>query len=485
MRSEKAEVRRRAPDVTLDAMPEEETAPVAQARLDGEAGRAADVARVGFAPIVRVDAPSREVELCATSEAVDSHGTVFDYGASKDAFTRWAGNVREMHDRRAVGRRVQVRCDDETRKIFVRVRISRGAQDTWEKVLDGTLRGASIGASNVTWERQVRRVAASERPVNVATRYDLVELSLVDSPSNPDALGIAIVRDALPDVALLDDLGPEHTDEGTPSGEPYAPVVSPALTLPQRTRARRERSSHRERHRGEPSRQSGATLFGDTDLFGPVEARIARERAIRGWAELAEGAPETAAGAAIPGCMEMPRVREAMGQSATRRVETADVGGRLHSAARELMRGCRCPRCAGALAALGETEETRDIGGAQPLEAASVARALAAGLSASAERLEHVDGSVREMHTLLRAAVSQMAGTVGDLRSRLDALERQPVPGGPAARPVEKPGILAAGSGVQAAEQARALESLAGRISDPQAQIAVAAEIIRLRQAEM
>src|SRR6476661_4301753 len=52
-------------------------------------------ARIGFAPIVRVDAPRREIELCATSETVDSHGTIFDYDASKDAFTRWIGNVRE------------------------------------------------------------------------------------------------------------------------------------------------------------------------------------------------------------------------------------------------------------------------------------------------------------------------------------------------------------------------------------------------------
>ncbi|HEY1388064.1 MAG TPA: hypothetical protein VGF38_05925 [Ktedonobacterales bacterium] len=161
-------------------------------------------ARIGFAPIVRVDAPRREIELCATSETVDSHGTIFDYDASKDAFTRWIGNVREMHGRQAVGSRVAVRCDDETRRVYVRIRISRGARDTWEKVLDGTLRGASIGASDVVWQRQRRRVAGEQRSLNVATRYDLVELSLVDNPSNPDALGVTFVRDATPDIALLD-----------------------------------------------------------------------------------------------------------------------------------------------------------------------------------------------------------------------------------------------------------------------------------------
>ncbi len=112
---------------------EDESGGVGEAAEDIPAG-VLGTAWIGFAPIVRVDAPRREIELCATSEAVDSHGTIFDYDASKDAFTRWIGNVREMHGRQAVGSRVAVRCDDETRRIYVRIRVSRGAQDTWEKV---------------------------------------------------------------------------------------------------------------------------------------------------------------------------------------------------------------------------------------------------------------------------------------------------------------------------------------------------------------
>ncbi|MFI5277544.1 MAG: hypothetical protein ACHQ1E_09770, partial [Ktedonobacterales bacterium] len=110
---------------------------------------ASEVARVGYAPITRVDAERREIELCATSEALDAHGTRVDYAASKDAFTRWLGNVREMHARRAVGRRVALRCDDTTRRIIVRLRISRGAQDTWEKVLDA--RYAAPASARAMW----------------------------------------------------------------------------------------------------------------------------------------------------------------------------------------------------------------------------------------------------------------------------------------------------------------------------------------------
>ncbi|HEX9058123.1 MAG TPA: hypothetical protein VF818_11395 [Ktedonobacterales bacterium] len=180
---------------------------------------AAEVTRVGFAPIVRVDAERREIELCATSETVDSYGTVFAYEASRDAFERWAGNVREMHERKAVGRRVAVRCDDAERRVYVRVRISRGAEDTWEKVRDGTLRGASIGASNVAWRTERR----GGREVPVARRYDLVELSLVDLPSNPDAAGVTFVRDGVPVADVLDELDAEHAPAARPDGEDETP----------------------------------------------------------------------------------------------------------------------------------------------------------------------------------------------------------------------------------------------------------------------
>jgi hypothetical protein len=71
------------------------------------------------------------------------------------------------------------------------------------------------------------------------------------------------------------------------------------------------------------------------------------------------------------------------------------------------------------------------------------------------------------------------------LGRRVAALESQPLTGGPVARPAEKSSAFATRGLLEAptvAEQSRALESLAGRISDPQAQVAIAAELIRLQQ---
>jgi len=181
---------------------------------------AATAVRVVIPATVRVvDEAKREIEVCATSEAIDQHGTIFDYEASKGAFNRWVGNIREMHDRKAVGSRVAVRVDDDAKKVYVRLHVSKGAEDTWQKVLDGTLKGASIGACNVVWQQQRRAAGGTPRTLPVATYYDLAELSLVDNPSNPDGLGIEIIR-ATPAP------GPAP---GPAAGPAVGPAVGPGL----------------------------------------------------------------------------------------------------------------------------------------------------------------------------------------------------------------------------------------------------------------
>jgi hypothetical protein len=411
------------------------------------AGRAVDaeerVTRVGFASVSRVEVARREVELCATSEALDSFGTIFDYAASKDAFTRWMGNVREMHERVAVGRRVAVRFEDETRRIFVTIRISRGAEATWEKVLDGTLRGASIGATNVRWERQRRSIGEAEREVDVATRYDLVELSLVDNPSNPDALGVTFVRDATPDVALLDQL--EDTDEGAQEDERADTLGS-------------EEPEHALR----------------TEVLAPPALEVVSGQI---------NAPDT----------ETVTPPSFSGKGAG----GLGSGERFHVAARSILAGCGCPLCAGALAALDDGDSAERLAGAhEAIQEQAVARALGTALRASVaattERLDRLDETLRGPPALLRAEakrgneqIRDLTTTAGELRRRIETMEAQPLPGGPVAgmrgHPEEKR-LATANGQLGVTEQIRALESLAGRLVDPQAQLAVAAELIRLQR---
>jgi hypothetical protein len=516
MRQARTSVARRAAPAVTDVAEAVEHLPAADAPVDAQTGDAsADVAsgapagsgviRVGYAPIVRVDAPRREIELCATSEAIDSYGTVFDYAASKDAFTRWIGNVREMHAQRAVGRRVAVRCDDDARKIYVRLRVSKGAEDTWEKIADGTLRGASFGASNVTWQRQVRRLGGRDRLLDVATRYDLVELSLVDNPSNPDALGITVVRDAAPDPALLDRLDrpdeppdthaqPEMSAVEDARGEPAAADAAPIAMQAERPATARAAllplsRAARDDAAGDEPRANGESEGSDDPWYRQlVLPGLGFARALGPFSTNPEGHPDVGVPTRAP-----ERPTSALGVSLD-----GNARERFHDAARGILEGCGCPLCEGAIAALGEmggAVEATAVGEPAERSAASMAalrdgalaRALAAGLSASATRIERMDTSVQDLRAAFEDVMRRLAGSVGDLYTRLERVEAQPAPGGPVAPAVEKTHALAAAGAspvgqISAAEQYRALESLAGKLSDPQAQIAVAAELIRLQQ---
>ena len=145
-----------------------------------------------YVPITRIDKEQWIVEGQATSDAVDHYNTVFDYESSKRAFNAWRGNIREMHDpKKAVGRAVEVVPDDDSHAINVRARISKGARDTWEKVLDGTLSGFSIGVP--AGKYKVKEVQRNGKNVPMYYDHELAEVSLVDNPGSPGC-NIAVVR---------------------------------------------------------------------------------------------------------------------------------------------------------------------------------------------------------------------------------------------------------------------------------------------------
>lgn len=138
----------------------------------------------------KVDKQRRMVAGWATVDNVDTEGDVVTSEASVDAFQRSRRNLREMHKKdSAVGRIVSFKEDTfrapdgkTYNGIFVKVYVSRGAQDTWEKVLDGTLNGFSIGGNIIEAEEDFNK--ATGEKIRKVTKYDLNELSLVDNPGN-------------------------------------------------------------------------------------------------------------------------------------------------------------------------------------------------------------------------------------------------------------------------------------------------------------
>lgn len=141
-------------------------------------------------PMTKVDKENRIVSGWASLDNVDTQGDVVLAEASAKAFARFRGNIREMHQPIAVGKMVKFRedtfyTDDGVphNGIFVDVYVSKGAESTWEKVLDGTLQGFSIGGNILDFDQEFDKAAG--KPVRFVKDYELVELSLVDSPANP------------------------------------------------------------------------------------------------------------------------------------------------------------------------------------------------------------------------------------------------------------------------------------------------------------
>jgi len=141
-------------------------------------------------PFAKVDRENRLVSGYATLDNLDSQGDVVLAEASADAFARARGNIREMHQSIAAGRLVDFREDEyydtDTQKfyrgIYVTAYVSKGADSTWEKVLDGTLTGFSIGGNIIDASNEF--VKEADASVRFIKKYDLVELSLVDNPAN-------------------------------------------------------------------------------------------------------------------------------------------------------------------------------------------------------------------------------------------------------------------------------------------------------------
>ena len=141
-------------------------------------------------PFTKVNREKRTVSGFATLDNVDQTGDVVTSEASVKAFEGFRGNIREMHGSLAVGKMVSFNpetfYDPATKEfyngVYVTAYISKGAQDSWEKVLDGTLSGFSIGGKIKESDNEVNK--ATGKTVRFIKDYELMELSIVDSPAN-------------------------------------------------------------------------------------------------------------------------------------------------------------------------------------------------------------------------------------------------------------------------------------------------------------
>jgi hypothetical protein len=167
-------------------------------------------------PLTKVDKERRMVTGFASLDNLDKQYDIVTAEASVAAFKRFRGNIREMHQPSAVGKMVSFKedkyFDPETKKMYngvlVTAYVSKGAQDAWEKVLDGTYTGFSIGGRMNKWDDAYDEKADAQ--IRIIKDYELVELSLVDSPANQFANivsvekvdGIDVVKGEIADVVV-------------------------------------------------------------------------------------------------------------------------------------------------------------------------------------------------------------------------------------------------------------------------------------------
>lgn len=169
-------------------------------------------------PIAKVDEEKRIVSGFATLDNIDRQGDVLLSEASRKAFENFRGNVRLMHQPIPAGKVVSFRensfYDKETGQtysgIFVDAYISKGAENIWQMVLDGTLTGFSIGGRILDFENSMDK-NDEESTVRVVKEYELMELSLVDSPANQFANIFSIQK--LGDEIITSGIATEFTTD--------------------------------------------------------------------------------------------------------------------------------------------------------------------------------------------------------------------------------------------------------------------------------
>jgi|TARA_Y100000034_G_scaffold132527_1_gene195760 hypothetical protein len=182
--------------------------------------------RVSF-PIDLVKREERIVTGVATADNIDKSGDIVEFDATLKAFDDWLGNIREMHAPVAVGKSVgfepvNLDFDGKSHKgMKLSAFISKGAQPTWEKILDGTLSAFSIGGRILERKRDEQLSKELGRPVSRISKYELGEVSLVDNPANPAAV-VELVKsndDGQPYYALEIDESMNENDNGLQKNE--------------------------------------------------------------------------------------------------------------------------------------------------------------------------------------------------------------------------------------------------------------------------
>lgn len=150
-----------------------------------------------FFQLTKVDEQKRLVYGRATQEVPDAVREICDYASSVPYFRKWSdaakartknlpdgaqslGNVREMHEPIAAGKVIDIQFNDSEKAIDIGTYCAD--DNTWKKILSGTLTGFSVGGS------YAKRWPDINNPSLIRYTANPTEVSYVDSPAVPTAM---------------------------------------------------------------------------------------------------------------------------------------------------------------------------------------------------------------------------------------------------------------------------------------------------------
>lgn len=162
-----------------------------------------------FTKVTEQDDGSLQVDGVASSEARDASGELVRASGMAKAlpgYLKW-GAVREMHENIAAGTAVSAEVRDDGKTYFTAKVVDVGSV---AKVKAGVLKGFSIGG------KVLKRDPTDK---TIIDELDLIEISLVDRPCNPEASITLVKLEGNPDMP--------NTTKAAPT-EAALPVAAPA-----------------------------------------------------------------------------------------------------------------------------------------------------------------------------------------------------------------------------------------------------------------
>lgn len=169
-----------------------------------------------FVDFTRTDDEARMVYGYATTETLDSYGTIIDLGSVEAClpdYLKWR-NVREMHQPSAVGTADEITLD--ANGLYVGVHVVD--DQAWTKVKEGVYKGFSIGGKrdyqvgNRIFIKRINEITLGDRPSNEDCTFDTFRIFQGEEVEAMDA------RNKTADTDVKRYAGEEITDSSVALG---------------------------------------------------------------------------------------------------------------------------------------------------------------------------------------------------------------------------------------------------------------------------